>query len=52
MRTEGLGHLEIPKDPNRNQARDLPSCGIVRQPTAPMLPPPPPQVLTLDSWKL
>jgi len=34
MRTEGLDHLNISKDPTGNRARNLPSCGPVPQPTA------------------
>jgi hypothetical protein len=29
MRTEGLGHLKISKDPTGNRGGDLPSCGSV-----------------------
>ena len=33
MRTEGIGHLKISKDPIGNRTRNLPSCGALPQPT-------------------
>ena len=37
MRTEGLGQLKISKNPIGTRARDLKTCGAVRQQTAPQL---------------
>jgi hypothetical protein len=34
MRTEGIVHLKISKDPTGNRTRNLPSCGAVAQSTA------------------
>jgi hypothetical protein len=39
MWTEGLGHLEISKNPTRNWTWDLPTCGAMPQPTAPLVTP-------------
>jgi hypothetical protein len=36
MRTEGIGHLKISKDPTGHRIWNLPSFGIVPQPTAPL----------------
>lgn len=33
MRTEGIVHLKIFKDPTRNRTRNIPSCGAEPQPT-------------------
>jgi hypothetical protein len=38
MRTEGIGNLKTSKDPTGNRTDNLPSCGAVRQPTAPIAP--------------
>jgi hypothetical protein len=38
MRTEGRGHLNIFNDTTANRTQNLPSCGAVPQPTAPLAP--------------
>ena len=39
MRTEGLRHLKISKNPTGNRNRDLPFCGTMSRQTAPPLAP-------------
>ena len=34
MRTQGIGHWKIPKDPTGNRNQNLPSCGTEPQPAA------------------
>jgi hypothetical protein len=36
MRTEGIGLLKISKDSTGNRIWNLPSCGAIPQPTAPL----------------
>jgi len=39
MWTKGIGHFKIYKDPTRNEACDLQSCGTVPKPTVVLLAP-------------